>query len=137
MSDWYIKEDSIDNNHFFAELDENDKVIKVIALSKDKCKNLDYPESEEAGKEYVKNIGLPGKWVQTSYAKENNSAYVNVIGGVYSKSKQKVIPNQPYPSWTYNEQKNRWYAPVSHPDDNNIYIWDEENKCWHEDYDVE
>jgi len=37
-------------------------------------------------------------------------------------------PEQPYPSWTYDENTNEWVSPVPKPDDN--AEWDEENLEW-------
>jgi len=37
-------------------------------------------------------------------------------------------PEQPYPSWTYDEETNEWVAPAAKPDDN--AEWDEENLEW-------
>jgi len=37
-------------------------------------------------------------------------------------------PEQPYPSWTYDEETNEWVPPVAKPDEN--AEWDEENLEW-------
>jgi hypothetical protein len=42
----------------FAELDENNVVIRVIAISND---------LEDNAVEYLNGIGLTGNWIQTSY----------------------------------------------------------------------
>lgn len=135
--DWYVKEENIKNTHFFAEIDKDSTVLRVISLEKSKCKNLDYPQSEEEGKKFIEQIGLPGNWMQIDYTLDAGTAYSIMSGGKVDKSTKIIKPKQPYPSWTYNEEKNRWYAPISHPDDNNIYLWDEESQTWYDDYEVE
>lgn len=37
-------------------------------------------------------------------------------------------PEQPYSSWTYDEETNEWVAPVAKPDDD--AEWDEESQEW-------
>lgn len=36
----------------------------------------------------------------------------------------------PYPSWTYSEELSEWVAPVAKPEDENFYVWSEENLNW-------
>jgi hypothetical protein len=37
---------------------------------------------------------------------------------------------KPYNSWVKNEETNEWEAPISYPDDDNTYIWNESNLSW-------
>ena len=37
-------------------------------------------------------------------------------------------PEQPYPSWTYDEETNEWVPPVAKPDDD--AEWDEDSQEW-------
>lgn len=50
----------------FARLNEN-KVSDVIVISNEMVGNLEFPESEVIGQEYIASIGLTGVWKQTSY----------------------------------------------------------------------
>lgn len=50
------------------------------------------------------------------------------IGG--DKFKGKFRLPQPYPSWTFDEQSWTWNAPVPYPQDNALYVWDEEQGSW-------
>lgn len=38
--------------------------------------------------------------------------------------------NQPFPSWTFNEQACLWNAPIAYPDDGKKYRWDEPTLSW-------
>ena len=40
------------------------------------------------------------------------------------------VPPKPYPSWFLNEETCKWEAPVPHPNDGKLYIWDETTKSW-------
>lgn len=45
------------------------------------------------------------------------------------------VPEQPYPSWIYNEEGQFWFAPVPYPDDDSIYgkyEWNEQDQRWDE-----
>ena len=37
---------------------------------------------------------------------------------------------QPFESWTLNEDTCLWEAPVAYPEDENLYLWDEESLKW-------
>ena len=40
------------------------------------------------------------------------------------------IAPKPFPSWILNEETCIWDAPVSYPDDDKIYSWDENKQQW-------
>ena len=43
------------------------------------------------------------------------------------------LPDQPFPSWTWNTSSYVWEPPMAFPadwDDDNPYTWDEENEVW-------
>ena len=48
----------------------------------------------------------------------------------YSYANNKFIEPSPHASWTYNEELETWVAPVPLPDDENLYIWSEEDLEW-------
>ena len=41
-------------------------------------------------------------------------------------------PAQPYPSWTWDADNQRWEPPVPMPDDGKSYQWNEETQFWDE-----
>ena len=59
----------------FAELDENNIVLRVISVSNEVCgePTLDFPDTEAAGRAFIANtLKLGGVWKQTSY----NTRYI-------------------------------------------------------------
>ena len=44
--------------------------------------------------------------------------------------KDAFIPPKPFNSWILNETSCQWEAPVAHPNDDKVYLWDEKNKTW-------
>lgn len=83
----------------------------------------------------------PGTWVQTSY---NTLGGVHKLGGtplrknfagegyIYDSERDAFYAPQPYPSWTLNEETCIWEAPVAHPNDGKVYVWNETTKAWDE-----
>lgn len=57
---------------------ENNIVQQVIVVHNNSVNNLDFPDSEPIGKEFIASLGLDGEWVQTSY----NNNFRNTFAGV-------------------------------------------------------
>jgi len=96
----------------------------------------------------------PGKWIKTSYNIRGGVYYdpetnqpaedqsviegdearqrknYAGIGFTYDETRDAFIPPKPYPSWVLNEDTCLWDAPVAHPDDGNMYQWNEETQSW-------
>jgi len=84
-------------------------------------------------------LGPKENWVQTSY---NTRGNVHALGGTplrknyagigytYDKTKDAFIAPQPYPSWELNESTCQYEPPVAHPNDGNIYEWNEDTTSW-------
>tara|TARA_R110000744_G_scaffold135829_1_gene245450 strand:- start:174 stop:527 length:354 start_codon:yes stop_codon:yes gene_type:complete len=83
----------------------------------------------------------PGEWIQTSY---NTSEGIHRLGGTplrknyagigfkYDSVRDAFYAPQPFPSWTLNEDKCIWEAPVASPeaDSDEGYKWNEETTSW-------
>lgn len=75
----------------FAELDNNNKVLRVIVVSSDDIKDKNGQENEEIGKLFLQNIyGEDTKWVQTSYSARIRKKYAG-IGDTYDESLDEFI----------------------------------------------
>ena len=80
----------------------------------------------------------PGEWIQTSYNTrggqhpEGRPLRKNFagIGHTYDRTRDAFIPPQPYASWVLNEDTCLWDAPVSMPEDGQVYDWDEATTSW-------
>lgn len=112
----------------FAELDDNNVVLRVIVVGNNDCLDENGNESEAVGIAFCYNL-LGGKWKQTSYNGNLRKNYAG-IGYTYNEELDAFIPPKPYPSWILNESTAQWNAPIPFPDDNKIYIWDEESQSW-------
>ena len=69
----------------FAELDENNIVLRVISVSNDVCgePTLTFPDSCAAGRAFIANtLKVGGTWKQTSYNGNFRGTYAG-IGYIY------------------------------------------------------
>jgi hypothetical protein len=105
----------------FAEINEDGVVVRVLVV----------PDAQEhRGQEFLADdLGLGGTWVQTSYNARIKKNYAG-IGMTYDSTRDAFIPEQPYASWTLNEETCQWEAPVAYPEDGLMYAWNEELTDW-------
>lgn len=61
----------------FAEIDENNIVLRVIVVDNEKCLDENGEESEEIGAFFCHQL-LGGRWVQTSYSGRVRGKYAGV-----------------------------------------------------------
>jgi len=125
----------------FAELDNNNVVLRVVVVGND-C----VPSDEHVdGETWCINFFKGGTWKQTSYNNNFRKQYAG-MGYTYDAAKNKFISPQPHDSWALDANDD-WQAPVTYPtittygsnDPLDIYLisWDEDNLRWtatdHED----
>lgn len=117
----------------FAELDENNVVKRVVVVD---------DMHQDNGQNFLAvTCGLGGTWVKTSY---NTLGGVHQYGGtpfrknyagvgyIYDVERDAFYMPQPYPSWILNEDSCIWEAPVTRPNDDKNYIWNESTLSWDE-----
>jgi hypothetical protein len=114
----------------FAELGENNTVLRVIVVANEELLDENGEEVEAKGAEFCRNL-LGGTWKQTSYNNNFRVRYAG-MGYTYDSDLDAFIPPKPFPSWSLNEETADWEAPVARPDDENIYIWNEDAQEWNQ-----
>jgi hypothetical protein len=112
----------------FAQLDENNVVTQVIVVHNDVCLDQNGNELEEIGVAFCQSL-LGGNWKKTSYNSNIRKNYAS-IGYTYDANRDAFIAPKPFASWLLNEDTCLWYAPVTMPDDNKKYRWNEDNLQW-------
>jgi len=122
----------------FAELDINNKVLRVLKACNQDIINNGGEQSEQAALHFqsvVKFSENGVKWVQTSY---NNNFRKQYAGRNYTFDpvKNKFISIQPFASWSLDSNDD-WKAPIAYPTvttygDNINYLisWDENEQRW-------
>jgi hypothetical protein len=111
----------------YAFLDENNIVTEVITG----IDETDLIEGLDAETWYGNFRGQVCK--RTSYNNNYRKNYAGV-GYYFNEALDAFIAPKPFESWTLNEETCRWQAPVTHPEDGDIYSWNEEIGEW-EKYD--
>jgi hypothetical protein len=108
----------------WAKLNEDNVVTQVI------YSNDNHPDDEKG---YSICRALGGTWIETSpeaMAGEGFRKNFATVGSTYDYVKDAFIPNQPYASWLLNNTTYTWEAPIPYPEDNKVYIWNENTKSW-------
>jgi|TARA_B100000949_G_scaffold64671_1_gene57348 hypothetical protein len=113
----------------FAELDENNIVLRVIVVGNEDTADEDGNEVEAIGITFCQNL-LGGTWVQTSYNDNIRRQYAGT-GYTYDPEADIFITPSPWPSWVkVIGEHTDWEPPTPWPDDGKFYIWDEDNTTW-------
>jgi hypothetical protein len=104
-----------------------------------------------AEEDYINSRHDSDLWIQTSYntrggvyydpetrqPSEDQSKALRKnfagVGGYYVPELDAFVKPKPFPSWILNKDTCFWEAPVSKPDLENNYSWDEDNQQWVED----
>jgi hypothetical protein len=100
----------------FAEIDNNNKVIRVLVACNQDIANNGGEQSEQAATAFqnIARFSENGvKWVQTSYNNNFRKQFASV-NCYYDQSKDKFILNQPFPSWSLDSNDD-WQPPVERP----------------------
>jgi hypothetical protein len=100
----------------FAEIDENNVVIRVLVGDNDM--------PNEGYDWFVENLG--GRWVQASYNGNFRKQFAGT-GYKYDEIADVFIEPQPFPSWTLDENFD-WQPPTPRPE--GPYFWNEESQSW-------
>jgi hypothetical protein len=113
----------------FAELDENNVVLRVIVVDNKNTADEYSVENESIGIEFCHNL-LGGTWKQTSYNNKIRKNYAG-IGYTYDSTRDAFIPIKPFNSWVLNETTCQWESPTPMPTvEGKMYNWDEATTSW-------
>ena len=119
----------------FAKIGLNSKVIEVLSVHNNVLKDSNGVEQEVNGIDFLTKLTGYSVWKQTSYnthggVHNNNGTPLRKnhagIGYTYDEDRDAFIPEKPYASWILNEDTCIWKAPVTYPDDDKMYYWDED-----------
>jgi hypothetical protein len=111
----------------FAELDQNNVVLRVIVVGNADTSDAHGVEKEYIGAAFCERL-FGGTWKQTSYNGNIRKNYAGV-GFTYRADIDAFVPPQPYPSWTLDANA-IWQPPVAMPTDGGMYSWNEETTSW-------
>ena len=127
----------------FTVIGNNDTVIDMVYVDNGDINNLDFPESEPVGIEFLNSI-MPQSYLEDQYPGHNNIYFKQCsynenfrfsypgVGYTYNLSLDRFVPPKPYDSWIYSSEFNNWDSPVPNNLGEDVMnpIWDEENQTW-------
>ena len=127
----------------FAQIDENNMVINIIVVP---------DEEEHRGQEFLNELGISGRYIQTSINTRANVHYdpktglpsknqkkamrknAAVIGGYYDEKRDAFIPPKlkGYDSFVLDEETCTWIPPVPQPEnvEGSTWYWAELDQKW-------
>lgn len=118
----------------YALLNE-DNIVTDVFVGKNE---LELPEGYASREEYYADLyGQACK--RTSYNtygnahKKGGTPFRYNYAGIdfsYDSEKDAFIPPKPWESWTLNAETCLWEPPSPMPQDENLYLWNEETKSW-------
>jgi len=108
----------------FAKLDENNKVVALHIVHEDVA------PTEQAGMDFLNTIHKTNAVWKQNFKDGSQRKQSAAIGYTYDESRDAFIGPQPYPSWTLNESTCVWDPPVSMPNDDKTWKWNEELGEW-------
>jgi hypothetical protein len=126
---------------YFAEIDGDNIVIRVVAIADRDTADSDGNEVESVGVGFCEQL-LGGAWKQTSY---NTRAGVHALDGTpfrknyagkgyeWREDLDGFVPPRLFDSWHLEPETCDWEPPVPHPEDadkDKRFRWDEENLGW-------
>lgn len=110
----------------FAEIDENNIVLRVLVVNDEDCLDKKGKESEAVGIAFLESIFGHNNWVQTSYNNNIRTRYA-MIGGRYDAERDMFINYCEYNDWVLDEDGN-WQPPVPQPRFG--MCWDNDKREW-------
>ena len=110
----------------FAELDNNNIVLRVIVVGDEDTADEDGNEVEAIGIAFCENL-LGGTWIQTSYNDNIRKQFAG-IGATYAANLNIFIKLQPSPSWSLDDNY-AWQPPTPMPE-GHYWGWDEDSTSW-------
>jgi hypothetical protein len=135
---------------YFAKIGLNNKVIEVLSVVNEVLYDANGIEQESIGIDFLTKLTGWAIWKKTSY-NTISGIYYNIdsqgnreignqeksfrknfagIGYTYDEDRDAFISPKPFNSWLLNESTCNWESPVAKPEDENEYIWNEQNQSW-------
>jgi hypothetical protein len=93
----------------FAELDENNIVLRVVVVGDNELVDENGRENEKMGIEFCRKIFGGGIWVQTSFNNNFRKRFAH-IGGTYDGHNDVFIPKRPA-EWFFLNNNFEWELP--------------------------
>ena len=125
---------------YFSKLNSENIVEQVISINNAVITDSNGIEQEQLGIDFINQLyNTNDTWKQTSYNthggihNSNGTPFRKNYAGIgysYDENRDAFIPPKPYNSWILNETTCLWEAPISKPNNQNLYTWNESTLSW-------
>jgi len=113
----------------FAELTEDNVVIRVVKISNSIMLDSFGNEQEGLGLAECKKLFGNGKWIQCSALGGIRTRFAS-IGSTYDESRDSFLDKKIYDSWVLDEETLSYKPPIAYPEDGNFYVWNFSQENW-------
>lgn len=120
------------NIRYFAELNFDNRVLRIIAVGNSDCSNQNGVFDEKVGEIFCQNhTKSSNRWLECSTDGSVRGRHKSVDQCFYSPDLDKFVPYAPYPSWTLDSD-GEWQPPIPEParTSDTINVWEEITKSW-------
>lgn len=116
---------------FYAELDGNNVVLAVRAVSPENCLDENGVHDEAVGAQFLRNLlKIENNLIETWYYKQNRGRLA-MVGGTYNQDLDIFINVQPGPAMVLDEN-NEWVPPTQPPQDGNTWEYQIAENVWYQ-----
>lgn len=115
----------------YALINEDNIVVQVIVGHDEYYENIDWESfySDETGYNCLRTSYNTFAGIHNLGKQQFRKNYAG-IGYSYDSQLDAFIPPKPYDSWVLNQESCIWESPISKPEDENDYLWNEEKISW-------
>lgn len=116
----------------YAQLDSQNKIIRVLKIDNELITNEDGSENEQLGETLCRQFtGENSRFIKTSATASIRRIFASV-DGYYIEQYDEFAPPKPYNSWVYDHETGSWVPPIPVPDhvDDHIHLWNEDITNW-------
>jgi hypothetical protein len=114
---------------YFAELNNDNRVLRVVEISEDKCLDENNNFSEALSIQYLDSTYYDAVWKQTYVNGHIRKNFAN-SGYEYREDLDAFIPPKPQSKWILNETTCQWEPPTEAPSIN--HVWNDKEGVWEE-----
>tara|TARA_B100000287_G_scaffold278614_1_gene262556 strand:- start:1749 stop:2195 length:447 start_codon:yes stop_codon:yes gene_type:complete len=124
----------------FAEINDENTVLRVLVVTDSDCADENGDESEAVGEAFCQQVAKStNRWIQTSYNTVNGE-HINGgasfrqhfagVGMLYSEEHDAFHWPSPFKGAVLDTDTFQWLHPTPMPQDGKPYDWDEETEKW-------
>lgn len=116
----------------YAELNQNNKVLRVLKIDNNLILDENGDENDELGKQLCRQFtGSSNQFVKTSATAAIRGKFASV-DSYYLPEYDEFTSPQPYPNWIFSRELDKWIPPIPKPELEEGYdaMWSQLDNEW-------